>query len=99
MNAYIIDYPLTYLDWFELTQKTKEIITEYIDTNDIHSILNVTFKELFIAVIIEMNKLSLDLQIEIQKRLKAYPILIWCILYIFTYKLIIFYMFLILNYL
>jgi len=69
MNAYIIDYTLTYLDWVELTQKTKEIITEYIDTNDINSILNITFKELFIAVVIEMNKLSLDLQIEIQKRL------------------------------
>ena len=69
MNSYIIDYPLTYLDWFELTQKTKEIITEYIDTNDIHSMLNVTFKELFIAVVIEMDKLSPDLQIEIQKRL------------------------------
>jgi len=69
MNSYIIDYPLTYLDWFELTQKTKEIITEYIDTSDIHSMLNITFKELFIAVVIEIDKLSLDLQIEIQKRL------------------------------
>ena len=69
MNSYIIDYTLTYLDWVELTQKTKEIITEYIDTTDIHSMLNVTFKELFIAVVIEMNKLSPDLQIEIQKRL------------------------------
>jgi len=69
MNSYIIDYSLTYLDWFELTQKTKEIITEYIDTSDIHSMLNITFKELFIAVVIEMNKLSPDLQIEIKKRL------------------------------
>jgi hypothetical protein len=31
--------------------------------------LNITFKELFIAVVIEMDKLSPDLQIEIQKRL------------------------------
>jgi len=69
MNAFIVDYPLTYLDWSVLNQKTKEIITEYIDCNDIHSMLNITFKELFIAVVIEMDKLSPDLQIEIQKRL------------------------------
>ena len=69
MNAYVLDYPLTYLDWSVLTQQTKEIITEYIDCIDIHSMLNITFKELFIAVVIEMDKLSMDLQIEIQKRL------------------------------
>ncbi len=69
MNAYVLDYPLTYLDWSVLNQKTKEIITEYLDCIDIHSILNITFKELFIAVVIEMDKLSPDLQIEIQKRL------------------------------
>ena len=69
MNAYVLDYPLTYLDWSVLNQKTKEIITEYIDCNDIHTMLNITFKELFIAVVIEMDKLSPDLQIEIQKRL------------------------------
>jgi Leucine-rich repeat (LRR) protein len=69
MNAFIVDYPLTYLDWSELNQKTKEIITEYMDCNDIHSMLNITFKELFIAVVIEMDKLSPDLQVEIQKRL------------------------------
>ena len=69
MNAFIVDYPLTYLDWSVLNQKTKEIITEYIDCNDIHTMLNITFKELFIAVVIEMDKLSPDLQIEIQKRM------------------------------
>ena len=69
MNSYVLDYPLTYLDWSVLNQKTKEIITEYIDCNDIHTMLNITFKELFTAVVIEMDKLSPDLQIEIQKRL------------------------------
>ena len=69
MNSYIVDYPLTYLDWSVLNQKTKEIITEYMDCNDIHSMLNIAFKELFIAVVIEMDKLSPDLQVEIQKRL------------------------------
>ena len=69
MNAFIVDYPLTYLDWSVLNQKTKEIITEYIDCNDIHTMLNITFKELFIAVVIEMESLSMDLQIEIQKRM------------------------------
>ena len=69
MNAYVLDYPLTYLDWSVLTQQTKEIITEYMDCNDIHTMLNITFKELFIAVVIEMDKLSPDLQIEIQKRM------------------------------
>jgi len=69
MNAYIVDYPLTYLDWSELNQKTKEIITEYLDCNDIHTMLNITFKELFIAVVIEMESLSMELQIEIKKRL------------------------------
>jgi len=69
MNAYVLDYPLTYLDWSVLNQKTKEIITEYLDCNDIHSMLNITFKELFTAVMIEIDSLSPDLQIEIQKRL------------------------------
>jgi Leucine-rich repeat (LRR) protein len=69
MNAYKTDYPLTYLDWCVLNKKTKEIITEYIDNTDIHTMLNITFKELFIAVVIEMDKLSPDLQVEIQKRL------------------------------
>ena len=69
MNAYILDYPITYLDWSVLNQKTKEIITEYIDTTDIHTMLNITFKELFIAVVIEIDCISPDLQIEIQKRL------------------------------
>ena len=69
MNAFIVDYPLTYLDWSVLTQQTKEIITEYIDCIDIHSMLNITFKELFIAVVFEMESLSMDLQIEIQKRM------------------------------
>jgi pullulanase/glycogen debranching enzyme len=69
MNAYVLDYPLTYLDWSVLNQKTKEIITEYIDCIDIHTMLNITFKELFIAVVIEMDKLSPDLQVEIQKRM------------------------------
>ena len=69
MNAYVLDYPLTYLDWSVLTQQTKEIITEYIDTTDIHTILNITFEELCIAVVIEMESLSMDLQIEIKKRM------------------------------
>ena len=69
MNAYIVDYPLTYLDYSILTQQTKEIITEYIDCLDIHTMLNITFKELFTAVMIEMNSLSMVLQTEILKRL------------------------------
>ena len=69
MNAFIVDYPLTYLDWSVLNQKTKEIITEYLDCIDIHSMLNITFKELFIAVVIEIESLSMELQIEIKKRL------------------------------
>jgi hypothetical protein len=69
MNAYKLDYPLTYLDWDNLTAKTKEIITEYLDCPDIHTMLNITFKDLFTAVIIEMDSLSMDLQIEIKQRL------------------------------
>lgn len=69
MNTFIVDYPLTYLDWDDLTAKTKEIITEYLDCHDIHSILNITFKELLIAVVIEIDKLSQDLQKEIKQRL------------------------------
>ena len=72
MNAYVpkhIDYSLTYLDWSKLTQQTKEIITEFMDCTDIHMILNITFKELFTAVVIEMNSLSLDVQKEIHQRL------------------------------
>ena len=69
MNAYVLDYPLTYLDCSVLTQQTKEIITEYIDCMDIHTMYDITFKELFTAVMIEMDSLSMDLQLEIQKRL------------------------------
>ena len=71
MNAFITDYPLTYLDWLELNEKTKEIITEYMDCSDIHTMINITFKELFIAVVIEIDKLSPDLQKEIKQRLNA----------------------------
>ncbi len=78
MNAFIVDYSLTYLDWSELNQKTKEIITEYLDCIDIHSILNITFKELFIAVVIEIESLSPDLQVEIQKRLNEEMLDIEC---------------------
>ena len=60
---------LTYLEWCELTQQTKEMLSEYMDCDEIHSLLNITFKELFIAVVIEMEKLSPDLQIEIKKRI------------------------------
>jgi pullulanase/glycogen debranching enzyme len=69
MNAYKQDYNLNYLDWDDLTAKTKEIITEYLDCADIHSMLHITFKELFIAVVIEIDKLSQDLQKEIKQRL------------------------------
>jgi hypothetical protein len=33
-----------------LTDKTKEVIVEYCNDNEIHSLLNLTFKEIFIAV-------------------------------------------------
>ena len=69
MNGYKQDYNMNYLDWDDLTTKTKEIITEYLNCDDIHSMLNITFRELFIAVVIEMDKLSQDLQKEIKQRL------------------------------
>ena len=69
MTAYIQDYPLPYLDWTGLKQKTKEIITDYMDCSDVHSMLHITFKELFVALVIEMDNLSQDIQIEIQKRM------------------------------
>ena len=39
------------------------------DCKDVHTMLDITFKELFIAIVIEMEKLSLDLQKEIKQRL------------------------------
>ena len=69
MNYYNPECVLTYLDWIELDKKTKEIITEYMDCKDVHTMLDITFKELFIAIVIEMAKLSLDLQKEIKQRL------------------------------
>ena len=69
MNYYNPEHVLTYLDWTELHQKTKEIITEYMDCKDVHTMLDITFKELFIAIVIEMEKLSPDLQKEIKQRL------------------------------
>jgi Leucine-rich repeat (LRR) protein len=69
MNYYNPENVLTYLDWIELDKKTKEIITEYMDCKDVHTMLDITFKELFIAIVIEMEKLSLDLQKEIRQRL------------------------------
>ena len=69
MNYYNPECVLTYLDWSELDKKTKEIITEYMDCKDVHTMLDITFKELFIAIVIEMEKLSPDLQKEIKQRL------------------------------
>ena len=69
MNYYNPECVLTYLDWIELDKKTKEIITEYMDCKDVHTMLDITFKELFIAIVIEMEKLSPDLQKEIKQRL------------------------------
>ncbi len=69
MNCYNPERVLTYLDWIELDKKTKEIITEYIDCKDVHTMLDITFKELFIAIVIEMESLSNDLQKEIKQRL------------------------------
>ena len=69
MNYYHPERVLTYLDWIELDKKTKEIITEYMDCKDVHTMLDITFKELFIAIVIEMEKLSPDLQKEIKQRL------------------------------
>ena len=69
MNYYNPEHVLTYLDWNELHQKTKEIITEYMDCKEVHTMLDITFKELFIAILIEMDKLSRDIQKEIRQRL------------------------------
>ena len=69
MNYYNPECVLTYLDWIELDKKTKEIITEYMDCKDVHTMLDITFKELFIAIVIEMESLSNDLQKEIKQRL------------------------------
>ena len=69
MNCYHPDHELTYLDWIELDKKTKEIITEYMDCKDVHTMLDITFKELFIAIVIEMEGLSNELQKEIRQRL------------------------------
>ena len=69
MNCYHPEHILTYLDWIELDKKTKEIITEYMDCKDVHTMLDITFKELFIAIVIEMESLSNELQKEIRQRL------------------------------
>jgi len=69
MNCYHPEHILTYLDWIELDKKTKEIITEYMDCKDVHTMLDITFKELFIAIVIEMEGLSNELQKEIKQRL------------------------------
>jgi Leucine-rich repeat (LRR) protein len=69
MNYYNPEHVLTYLDWNELHTKTKEIITEYVDCKDIHTVLNITFEELLVAIVIEMEKLSPDIQKEIKQRL------------------------------
>jgi hypothetical protein len=69
MNCYHPEHILTYLDWSELDKKTKEIITEYMDCKDVHTMLDITFKELFIAIVIEMESLSNELQKEIRQRL------------------------------
>jgi len=69
MNYYHPEHILTYLDWSELDKKTKEIITEYMDCKDVHTMLDITFKELFIAIVIEIESLSNELQKEIRQRL------------------------------
>lgn len=69
MNDYCANYNLSYLDWADLHQTTKEILTEYIECSDVHTSLNITFKDLFIAVSIEIETFSIDIQKEINQRL------------------------------
>jgi hypothetical protein len=50
-----------------LTKTTKEALVEYSNCTDIHSIMNITFKELLISVFIEIDTLDIDTQKEVFK--------------------------------
>jgi Leucine-rich repeat (LRR) protein len=63
------DDKINYLDDSILSIKTKEALIEYSKDNEIHTQLECTFEEVLQAVLLEINKLSNDLQIEVKNRL------------------------------
>ncbi len=65
MKNYDEKYILSYLDNEILTDITKRALYEYSQCDDTHSILNITFKELLIAVFIEIDKFSSGVQASI----------------------------------
>ena len=63
------DIKINYLDDEILTIQTKEALVEYSKDETIHGQLNCTFEEILQAVLLEINKLPIDMQIEVKKRL------------------------------
>jgi hypothetical protein len=58
LNNYTADIITSeYLEWEELSTEIKQRITEYIVCSDVHSILNVTFADVFYAVVTEIKTL------------------------------------------
>jgi len=69
MKSHRSDYQLDYLNCDVLDTSTKEILTEFCDCTDVHSVLNITFAELLVAVMIEIETLTPELQREVKNRL------------------------------
>jgi len=66
INDNLIDL---YLNDDILPVKIKNILIEYLNDTTVHSQLECTFKEVLYAVLLEINKLPLDIQIEVKNRL------------------------------
>ena len=69
LNQVKNDIKINYLDDEILTIQTKEALVEYSKDETIHGQLNCTFEEILQAVLLEINKLPIDMQIEVKKRL------------------------------
>lgn len=68
------NYPLNimsseYLEWKELDTEIKQRLTEYINSAEIHTLLNVTFSDVFYAVVYEIHNLPIEYHSNIKIRL------------------------------
>ncbi len=58
-----------YLEWTELNTEIKQRLSEYINSTDVHSLLNVTFGEVFYSVVAEIKTLPNDYHSSIKQRI------------------------------
>ena len=62
-------FDCNYLDDSAFSVQTKQLLVEYISDNSVHSILDITFGELFKQIMFHVSQFNKEIQIEIKKRI------------------------------